>query len=223
MNKKFYVYLTTNLINNKQYIGYHYGNEQDSYLGSGVKLLEDIKQYGKENFKKEILEYCSTSEECFEKEKYWIKFYNAVNNENFYNIDQGGTGGWIGAHEYWKNHKEEQNEILKKARAIHSSKGFTEKQRQACKENIKKANAFWKEHRDEHLELLKTTQPKAVEARKKKVKCITTGEIFDSVHAAEVKYNIYKGGVSRCALGKSKKNWIGKHPITGEKLQWEYI
>ena len=33
--KMFYVYLTTNLINDKKYIGQHYGELQDSYLGSG--------------------------------------------------------------------------------------------------------------------------------------------------------------------------------------------
>lgn len=223
MNKQYYVYLTINLINNKKYIGYHYGNINDNYLGSGTKLLEDVKNYGKENFKKEILEICNTSEECFEREKFWIKKYNAVNSQEFYNIDQGGFGGWIGAHEYWKNHKKEQEEILKKARAINFSKEKTQKQIEASKENLNKANEFWKQHRDEHLELLKQIQPKAAEARKKKIKCITTGEIFDSVHAAEVKYNIYKGGISRCALGKSKKNWIGIHPETSEKLQWEYV
>ena len=33
--KHFYIYITTNLINNKKYIGQHYGELDDSYLGSG--------------------------------------------------------------------------------------------------------------------------------------------------------------------------------------------
>ena len=108
MNKCYYVYLTTNLVNNKKYIGYHYGETNDSYLGSGRKITEAIKTFGANNFNKQILEICSTSEECFEREKFWIEYYNAVNSEEFYNIDKGGEGGWVGAHLYWENHRDEQ-------------------------------------------------------------------------------------------------------------------
>lgn len=223
MDKKYYVYLTTDSINNKKYIGYHYGDINDNYFGSGKKITEAIKNFGIENFNKQILEICSTSQECFEREKFWIKYYNAVESEDFYNIDRGGEGGWIGAHLYWKENKDKQEQILEKARAIGSSKPKTHKQIEASKRNLENAQQFWKQHNKEHLELLKNIQPKAAEARKKKVRCITTGEIFESVHAAEVKYNIYKGGVSRCALGKSKKGWIGIDPETGKQLQWEYV
>ena len=61
--KQFYVYLTTNLINNKKYIGQHYGEINDSYLGSGHIILDAIKKYGKENFKKEILKICKDYED----------------------------------------------------------------------------------------------------------------------------------------------------------------
>lgn len=88
-----YIYLTTNLINNKKYIGQHTGKLNDSYLGSGVHFLRAVKKYGKENFKKEILEICKTQEELDLAEKKWIKKYNAILDENFYNIAEGGLGG----------------------------------------------------------------------------------------------------------------------------------
>ena len=53
--KQHHIYQTTNLINAKQYIGYHYGKLNDSYLGSGVIMVLAIKKYGKKNFHKDIL------------------------------------------------------------------------------------------------------------------------------------------------------------------------
>ena len=44
----FYIYLTTNLINGKQYIGQHKGELNDSYLGSGTNISKAINKYGKE-------------------------------------------------------------------------------------------------------------------------------------------------------------------------------
>lgn len=88
-----YIYLTTNLINNKKYIGQHknkYFNPK--YKGSGKLIIEAFKKYGKENFNTEILEWCFSKEEMDEKEKYYIIQYDAVKNPNFYNISEGGEG-----------------------------------------------------------------------------------------------------------------------------------
>jgi hypothetical protein len=88
------VYLVTNLINNKKYIGIDSLN-CPYYLGSGVFIKKSIKKYGRENFKKEILQFCETKEELLECERYWINFFNAVNDKNFYNMREGGQGGDI--------------------------------------------------------------------------------------------------------------------------------
>ena len=55
----------------------------------------------------------------------------------------------------------------------------------------------------------------------KKVKCITTGEIFNCIKEANEKYNIHCGNIGQCCKGKLKS--AGKHPITGEKLVWEFL
>ena len=57
MKKKHYlVYKTTCLLNGKVYIGQHQTYDiNDNYLGSGRDLKEDIRKFGAENFKREIL------------------------------------------------------------------------------------------------------------------------------------------------------------------------
>ena len=58
-NKYYLVYITTNLINGKFYIGVHEThNLNDGYLGSGKILRNSVYYHGKENFKREILEFC---------------------------------------------------------------------------------------------------------------------------------------------------------------------
>ena len=66
------VYKTTNMVNGKIYVG-KYEGDRESYLGSGYILKKAIKKYGKENFKREIIERCNSIKELIEKEKYWIK------------------------------------------------------------------------------------------------------------------------------------------------------
>jgi hypothetical protein len=84
------VYLTTNLINNKIYVGVHSTwNLNDSYLGSGKKLHLAITKYGIKNFKRQILYYCLTSNDAYEIEKQIINI-NFIKLENTYNISIGG-------------------------------------------------------------------------------------------------------------------------------------
>ena len=93
MNKKYYVYKITNMINGKIYVGKHSQKIQnkDNYFGSGVLLNKAINKYGKENFKKEILESC-TKDNLSEKEIYWINTLNCF-APNGYNLAKGGNGG----------------------------------------------------------------------------------------------------------------------------------
>jgi group I intron endonuclease len=87
------IYKTTNLINGKIYIGKD-SNNNPNYYGSGVNLIKAIKKYGKENFVKEILEYCvGTKQDLNEMEIHWIKLLNSLDKKIGYNIAPGGEGG----------------------------------------------------------------------------------------------------------------------------------
>ncbi len=89
-----YIYKTTNLINNKIYIGVHSTNNlNDGYLGSGKLLNRSINVHGKENFKKEILRQYPTSEIAYKVENKIVNL-KFVKDQNTYNTKIGGDGGW---------------------------------------------------------------------------------------------------------------------------------
>lgn len=100
-----YVYITTNLVNGKQYIGrckseIFLGTK---YLGSGLALKEAIQKYGTENFKVEILDTAESDNELNEKEEYYIDYYDAVKSSQYYNLRRGGSRGPGGP--MFKSHK----------------------------------------------------------------------------------------------------------------------
>lgn len=96
-NKLNFIYKTTNLTNNKAYVGQHSTNNlDDGYLGSGVALLNAVEKYGKEKFKCEILEHCLPCR-FFKnnREEYWIKIFNSL-KPNGYNLTKVCGGGNMG-------------------------------------------------------------------------------------------------------------------------------
>jgi group I intron endonuclease len=93
--KKHYIYLTTDHLHNKKYIGKHYGELNDNYYGSGNIIKNVITKYGTSILSKEILYISQTEEENNIKEKEYISLYNAVDSDEFYNISAGGDGGDI--------------------------------------------------------------------------------------------------------------------------------
>ena len=84
------IYETTNLLNNKKYRGLHKCKSlDDGYLGSGKAFSDALKKYGKENFKREILEFCNDRDHMIEREKFWVD-KNWVKRQDTYNMIQGG-------------------------------------------------------------------------------------------------------------------------------------
>jgi hypothetical protein len=95
-----YVYITTNLINNRKYVGDRTCKcipEEDKYLGSGTYFKKAEKFYGKEKFKKQIIETFNTREEAFNAQEKYINEYNTL-SPNGYNISPKGGLRVSGCH-----------------------------------------------------------------------------------------------------------------------------
>ena len=160
------IYLTTNNINGKQYIGVDTKNDKN-YYGSGKIIKLALKKYSRTNFTKEILEENDDDKYLFEREQYWIDKYDAVNNENFYNMVEGGKGGagTLNNEESKRLHREgvkKANEINNKKR---KGKTYEEIYGDRAEEEKEKRRlaGLGKNHRDERCknisEGLKTNVP----------------------------------------------------------------
>ena len=91
--KYHYIYKTTNVLNNKFYIGMHSTNNlTDGYMGSGKLLWYSIKKYGKENHKVEILEYLDNRDKLRIREEKMIS--EVLSDPLCINLVWGGRGGW---------------------------------------------------------------------------------------------------------------------------------
>ena len=86
-----YIYLITNNLNGKIYVGKHStDNLNDGYMGSGKLIRLAYNKYGIENFTKKILHFAETEEELNDLEMFYIKDLDAKNNG--YNLTDGGDG-----------------------------------------------------------------------------------------------------------------------------------
>lgn len=92
-----YIYKTTNLVNNRVYIGQKKGKFTSKYLGSGIIIRKAINKEGNKKFKLEIIAYANNREDLNELEKKIIKEYREkLGKIGIYNIADGGQGGYVG-------------------------------------------------------------------------------------------------------------------------------
>lgn len=91
------VYQTTNLVNNKQYIGVHKTlNPNDEYYGSGKLLKQAILKEGIHNFKKDVLFIFDNPSDAYAKERELVTA-EYVQSDGTYNLIVGGipTADWV--------------------------------------------------------------------------------------------------------------------------------
>ena len=104
-NLKYIVYLTTNLVNKKIYIGVHktlYPYHFDGYLGNGVKITDRssykhsrtpfeaaVNKYGVDNFKRVTLKVFENKQDALDLER-WLVDEEFIKRHDTYNITLGG-------------------------------------------------------------------------------------------------------------------------------------
>lgn len=88
-----YIYMTTNLVNGKKYIGQSSlpPNKFKYYYGGGTVLKKALSKYGRRNFTKQVLASGNFNRPFLDElERHYIRLYNADNGRNFYNQTSGG-------------------------------------------------------------------------------------------------------------------------------------
>ena len=89
-----YIYMTTNKINNKIYIGKKTSNKfRNYYYGSGKLIRDELSLFGKENFVVEQLATAESRDELNYLEKLYIQLYRSYDPSIGYNMTLGGDGG----------------------------------------------------------------------------------------------------------------------------------
>jgi len=203
------IYKVTNKITGKCYIGQTVQSLQRRWYkhlhdNRCPAMRDALKKYGEDNFTIEVIDTAETIEELNEKEVYWISFFDSL-APNGYNLQSGG-----------KNCRcaESTKQKLSKLNSGESNPNWgiprNEETRRKVSES-RKGISFTAEHR-QHL----SDSHKGVvnECLLKKVKCIETGQIFDSIKEAKAfcgSKNIHIGDVCN-----------GKRPTAGG-YHWCFI
>lgn len=110
-----YVYLITNKLNGKKYVGMRASRKFDeTYWGSGILIQRAVEKYGKENFTREVLHWCKNHDELIITEVAELQSRNAAISDEYYNLIDTATPILFGKDNgfYGKQHTEETKKII---------------------------------------------------------------------------------------------------------------
>ena len=183
-----FVYVTTNLVNGKRYIGQRKCRAGDGrYLGSGTLLRSAIKKYGRDSFHRHVLQWCSSKEELDAAEAAWITQEGATSSDSYYNVANGGSSPMAGVKHRAESRKKISDAHTGKVRSDEHRSNLSKAKKGQTSAAIKAAavasglarrgRGFTDDHRRSLSEASTAKRP---------VRCIETGEIFESMKVAAV-------------------------------------
>lgn len=194
-----YIYKTTNKVNGKIYIGKSL-TENESYLGSGKKFKEAFKEFGRDNFSKEILEgNIDDPDYLNEREKYWIEYYNSTDPEIGYNLQRGGGKTCFGENHFMYG-KHVSESVKTKISISNKTRPVAESTKRKQSESLK-GRVFSESTRKKFSEWQRGR--KISEETKKKLSIINTGK----KHTEEAKKKMSESQKKRFKeVGVTKRN-----------------
>lgn len=207
------IYKITNKINGKIYIGQTTEGFDRRYRKDFCKLHDGylknaINKYGVDNFDFcKILDVAFSKTELDIKERHYIKLYNSNNKIYGYNLTEGGQNA-----SSYQNKTEEEMKIIKNK--ISKSNKISQNRPKTKALHSKNSKQYWANlTEEEKIEL----------GRKigKKVVCLITGEVFETVIEASKYYNIDNSSICTCCNMRKDKKTCGKLS-DGTKLVWLY-
>ena len=225
------IYMITNCITDKSYVGRRKllttsVGQLHSYYGSGSYIRRAVKAYGIENFKKVYIDVAYSDEELDEKEIYYIKKYQTI--ENGYNLTPGGDHfkGHITDNELrkrkiseWSRNWWSNPENKEKFKQLKLGTKHSEETKKKMSESAKKS---WTEERHRQAKEsgnyknkpLTKEQKLAISRRNKGRIKIYKDNIEMQVKPDDLEYYLNNGwrkGMAKESIEKLKKSLIGKN------------
>ena len=213
------IYMITNIITNERYIGQTrdyqrrvWQHKSAAKKGSHLKISKAIAKYGIEHFKFDVLEECSL-EALNAKERYYISELKPE-----YNVCAGGTGpnglhltdeekerSRQAAKKQWADLTEEQKRHVIEKQLTGPPKGH--KVSAETREKLRKANIgkHLTESAKQKIAFQNSLSMKGNKNGNKKVRCVETGEIFESIKQAAEYVGITPGGITSVLKGRQRK------------------
>lgn len=210
------IYKITNRVNGKVYIGQTVTSLKQRWKchrhsSANCIFHKAIRKYGAENFTVEQIDIAADVDELNMKEKYWIRHYNSM-IPNGYNSTDGGDN-FVVSETVRKKMSEKRKGVP--GRKLYGEenpfygKKHSEETRRKLSEHAKKRtgskNPFYGH-------ALTETQRAA---HCKKVVCVETGEVFESMVDACKKYSVDPSTMSKVLRKIEGKTCKGFH--------WEYV
>ena len=194
MAGNYILYEHRNKINGKRYIGIT-NNKTKRWYGKGKHydgcpyFFAAIQKYGWDNFEHNVLIYDLTREEASRLEKHFIKTLKTCDRAFGYNLAEGGVNAptMLGKH-----HSKETKRKMSEAQR---GKKQTEEQKRRHSEYMTGLMVGKRNHKS------------------RAVKCINTGEVFESMRIAAQAKGVLQPKIWKCCNGEASHT---------HGLRWEY-